>query len=53
MSTDQSTTIRPRIREIDGLAIRFAESCIGLGMAQSPICYPHAKIAEADFTKRI
>ena len=26
MSTDQSTTIRPQIREIDGLAIRFAES---------------------------
>ena len=26
MSTEQSTTIRPQIREIDGLAIRFAES---------------------------
>jgi len=35
------------------IAVRFAESCIGLGMAQSPICYPHAELSEADFSKRI
>jgi Asp/Glu/hydantoin racemase len=35
------------------IAVRFAENCMALGMAQSPICYPHANIPEADFSKRI
>ena len=35
------------------IAVRFAESCVGLRMAQSPICYPHADLTEADFSKRI
>ena len=35
------------------IAVRFCESCIGLGMAQSGACYPHAKLTAADFSKRI
>lgn len=35
------------------IAIRFAETCIALGMSQSPLTYPHAKLTADDFVKRL
>lgn len=32
------------------VTIRFAETCVGLGLRQSPLTYPQAKLTAADFT---
>ncbi len=35
------------------ISIRFAETCVAMGMAQSPITYPRANLTFEDLTKQI
>ena len=50
---DLAAATGAQVLNTKAIGIRFAELCIDMGMTQSAITYPRAKLSYKDFTSKL